>query len=123
MDSFTRGNEDISRSVTLTSDGSTAYDTDDFTAISVEVRHKKFGTVIGSYTLAASTVTQESPTTDGIITFIVSRTETASQPVGVYEYEVETIESDTDFESSVRHRSFVDDCFYLKPGILDGTIT
>ena len=123
IDKFTRANEDISRSVTLTTDGSTAIDTSTLTAISVEVRHKKFKTVIGSYTLAASTVTKASPTSGGIITFIVSRTDTASQPVGVYEYEIETIETDSGYESSARHRSFVGDCFYLEHGILAGAIT
>lgn len=123
IDTFIRGNEDITRTVTLTSDGSTALDTDDFTGINVQVRHKKFGTVVGTYTLNDSTVSKETPTSGGQITFIVSRIETASQPTGVYQFEVETEEADASYDGSVRHRSFVGDCFVLKANIFSGSVT
>ena len=109
--SFERG-EDIFRSVTL-SIGGVAADTADFTTIAVKVFHKSSKVEIGSYTAADVTVGTPAPTTDGIITFIVSRSENADVATGIYSYEVETTEVDADYGGGIRTRKFIGDCFNL----------
>ena len=111
MDTFEQG-EDILRTVTLTVDGSVA-DTADFLTIVVRVYHKKNHSEMGSYSVAGGTVTKETPTTAGIITFIVLSTENQSEQTGVYAYEIETTETDTDYPSNRRTRKFIGDCFRL----------
>lgn len=114
MDSFTSGSEDIPVTVTITSDGTTALDTSNFTEVSVSVAHKKYNTEIGSYTFTGGTVSKGSPTSDGKVTFIVSRSDTSGEPKGVYEYTITTQESDASYESNIRYRSYTGDCLYLK---------
>lgn len=113
LDSFDRG-EDIYRSATLMIDN-VAADTSDFTTIAVEVRHKFSKVVIGSYTLAGGTVQTPAPTSAGIITFIVARSDNESAQTGIYEYEITTTETDADYEDSIRYRKFIGDCFKLNP--------
>ena len=116
MNSYDR-RESIPVTVTLTSDGTTALDTSNFVTITVKVTHKHLGSSMGRYSLVDSSVTKESPTTDGQITFICEDSETANAPLGVYKYQVKTTETDADYESSIRTRTFVGDCFYLKKAL------
>ena len=88
-------------------------DTADFLTIDVRVYNKKTKKDIGTYSVAGGTVTKEAPTTAGIITFIVTRTESQSAHTGVYAYEIETTETDTDYTDNVRGRKFIGDCFRL----------
>ena len=111
MDKFERG-EDIARSVTLTING-VAADTSFFITIEVDVYHKRSLIKIGEYSFVAGTVTKELPTTDGVISFIVSRTENESAATGIYTYEIETTEADADYSGGVRHRKYKGDCFNL----------
>jgi len=111
MDVFEQG-EDILRTVTLSTDGTVA-DTADFLTIDVRVYHKRTKADIGTYSVAGATVTKEAPTTAGIITFIVSRTECQSATTGIYSYEIETTETDADYTGGVRGRKFIGDCFRL----------
>lgn len=113
IDKFDRG-EDIYRAATLMIDDAEA-DTSTFNTIIVEVRHAFSKAVIGSYSLAAGTVERPEPTTAGVITFIVSRSETEDAATGEYEYEITTTETDADYEDSTRYRKFVGTCFYLEP--------
>ena len=115
MDNFDRG-ESIPRTVTLT-DGTNNLDTANFTDIIVKVTHKHLKTELGRYSLNDSSVTKESPTSGGQITFIVEDSTTPSAALGVYQYQVKTRETDADYESSIRTRTFVGDCFYLKKAI------
>ena len=113
MDVFAR-NSDIPRTITLT-DGTDDLDTDGFLTIEVKVRHKKWNTLMGTYTLAGGTVTKESPTTDGQISIYIPPADNEDKPVGVYVYQVTTTETDADYTGSVRTRRLVpEDCFYLK---------
>ena len=114
LDKFERG-EDIFRSVTLTIDGSAA-DTLNFLTIEVRVFHKHSLIEIGSYSKSGGTVDNPAPTTDGVITFIVSRSENDDVATGIYQYEVETTETDADFEAGTRTRKFIGDCFILEFG-------
>lgn len=111
MDKFERG-EDIFRTVTLTIGGS-AVDTSTFDTIEVDVYHKYSLIKIGEYSVAAGTVTKELPTSDGVISFIVSRTENDDAQTGIYQYEVITTEADADFEAGTRKRKYKGDCFIL----------
>ena len=111
IDAFEQG-EDIFRSVILAIDGVVA-DTANFTTIAVKVFHKFSKVEIGSYTKAAGTVDTPAPTTDGIITFIISRSETDDAQTGIYSYEVETTEVDADYEGGFRTRKYIGDCFNL----------
>ena len=111
IDTFEQG-EDIFRSVTLTIEG-VATDTANFTTIGVKVFHKFSKVEIGSYTAGAGTVDTPIPTTDGVITFIISRSENDDVAIGIYSYEVETTEVDADFEGGTRTRKFIGDCFNL----------
>jgi len=113
MDTFTRG-ASIPRTITLT-DGTDNLDTSDFLTIEVKVKHKYYGVDLGTYTLADSEITKETPTTGGQITFIIPATSSTNKSVGVYSYQVTTTETDTDYENNVRTRRLVpDDCFMLK---------
>jgi len=109
MNDFDRG-EDAPTTVTLTDDDGTALDTAQFDRIWVKVRHKHLKTEIGAYNVGAGTVTKESPTTGGQITFTVPDTVTVSAALGVYEYQVKTRDDDGD----PMYRKFRGDCFYLK---------
>ena len=104
--------EDIFRSVTLTIDGALA-DTSNFTTIEVRVFHKFNKVQVGSYSRVGGTVDNPAPTTSGVITFIVSRTENDDAATHIYSYEVETSEVDADFEGGTRTRKFIGDCFNL----------
>jgi len=113
MDAFTRGTS-IPRTITLT-DGTDNLDTSDFLTIEVKVRHKKWNTLMGAYTLAASEVTKEDPTTGGQVSIYIPASYSISLPVGVYVYQVTTTETDSNYEDSTRTRRLVPtDCFYLK---------
>jgi len=112
MDAFDRG-EDIYRSATLTVDSS-AYDTANFLTIEVVIRHRYTQVTLDTLTLADSEVTKESPTSSGIISFIVPRSVTSTAKTGTYEYEITTTETDTDYADNTRYRKFVGICFYLK---------
>lgn len=112
MNAYDRG-ESIPVTVTLT-DGTNDIDNTTFTTIVVKVMHKYLGTLLERYSLAGSTVTRGTPSTDGEITFIVPATTTVDAALGVYEYQVKTTETDTDYESNVRTRVFRGDAFYLK---------
>ena len=116
MDSFARG-ASIPRTITLT-DGTNALDTANFLTIEVKVRHRKWDTLLGTYTLADGEVTRESPTSGGQITFIIPADTTTDLPVGVYSYQVTTTETDADYEDSTRTRRLVPaDGFYLKKAL------
>ena len=113
MDSFAQGSS-IPRTVTLT-DGTNNLDTSNFLTIEVKVKHRKWRTSLGTYTLAAGEVTKESPTSGGQITFIIPAATSEDGAVGVYEYDVTTTETDADYENSTRTRKLVPaECFYLK---------
>jgi len=109
MQDFDRG-ESIVQTVTLNDEDGNALDTGDFDTIVVKVSHKHLGSLLGRYSVADSTVTKESPTSDGQITFTVPDNVTASGALGVYEYQVKT----EDASGSPRFRTFRGDCFYLK---------
>ena len=111
MDSFEQG-EDIYREPTLEI-GGVAANTADFDIIEVDVYHKHSLIKIGEYSLAAGTVTKELPTTSGVISFIISRTENQEAQTGIYAYEVETTEADADYDGDVRHRKYKGDSFDL----------
>jgi len=115
MDSYERG-ESIPVTTTLT-DGTNNLDTADFLTIVVKVKHKKYSVLLGSYSLAAGTVTKKSPTSGGQITFICEASETATPPTKVYEYQVTTTETDAHYEDNTRTRRFRGDCFYLKKAL------
>jgi len=112
LDSFEKG-EDIYRSVALTVGGS-AVDTADFDTIEVNVYHKYTLENIGSYSVAAGTVETPAPTSGGVITFIVGRSDNEDARTGIYKYEVITTETDTDYEDNTRYREYNGDCFILK---------
>ena len=109
MNDFDRG-EDAKSTVTLQDSDGNDLDTATFDRIWVKVFHKHLGTLIGSYNVGASTVTKESPTTGGLISFTVPDTVTADAALGVYEYQVKTRDNDGD----PMFRKFRGDCFYLK---------
>ena len=111
LDEF-RQNEDIYREIELSTEGSVA-DTSGFDTIEVKVVHKETLVVIGTYTVAGGTVTKESPTSAGIISFIVPRSATTNASIGIHEFQVTTTETDADYESGVRQRLGVGDCFVL----------
>ncbi len=104
--------EDIYREIPLTIGGE-AVDTDNFLTITVSVYHKKNKTEIGSYSVTGGTVTKEVPTTDGKISFIVSKTENKDATIGIYTHEVTTTETDVDYEGGIRQRKLIGDCFNL----------
>lgn len=111
LDKFEQG-EDIFRSVTLYI-GNVVADTADFDTIEVDVFHKHSLIKIGEYSVAGGTVDTPAPTTDGVITFIVSRTETDDAQTGIYQYEIITTETDADYEAGSRTRKYKGDCFIL----------
>jgi len=109
LSDFDRG-ESIVITVTLNDSAGDALDTDDFDTIVVKVSHKHLKSLLGRYSVADSTITKESPTTDGQITFTIPDSVTATGPLGVYEYQVKTEDAD----GSPRFRTFRGDAFYLK---------
>lgn len=109
MNDFDKG-ESIVQTVTLNDSAGAALNTGDFDTIVVKVSHKHLKTLLGRYSVADSTVTKESPTTDGQITFTVPDNITAGGSLGVYEYQVKTEDAD----GSPRFRTFRGDMFYLK---------
>ena len=111
MDTFERG-EDIFRNPILKIEGEAA-DTADFTTIEVRVFHSGSKKEIGSYLKAAGTVSTPAPTTDGIIEFIISRSENRNAQIGTYSYEAKTTEVDADYEDGSRTRKFIGECFEL----------
>ena len=115
MDSYERG-ESIPITATLT-DGTNNLNTANFLTIVVLVKHKYRSVSLGSYSLAAGTVTKESPTSGGQITFICEDSETTTPPTGVYEWQVTTTETNEGYEDSTRTRRFRGDCFYLKKAL------
>jgi len=105
MNTYVRG-ESIPQTLTLSVDPA-GLDT-----IVVTVKHKHSGTQLGSYSLAAGTVTDAGNEAD--ITFICEDSETTGKPTGVYEYLTVTTETDTDYEDNTRTREQRGDLFYLK---------
>ncbi len=112
IDTFEQG-EDIFREVVLEI-LKVATDTTNFLTIEVDVYHRNQQTKIAELSVTGGTVTKETPTSDGIISFIVPRADTANARTGVYDYEVITTETDTDYTSNVRKRKFVGTCFNLE---------
>ena len=109
MNDFDRG-ENAKTTATLKDDDGNALDTAQFDRRWVKVSHKLNGTLIGAYNVGAGTVTKETPTSGGQITFTVPDTVTATAATGVYEYQVKTRDND----GSPMYRKFRGDCFYLK---------
>lgn len=112
MNDFDRG-ESIPITVTLQDSDSADLDLADFDFITVKVTHKHLKSELGRYSSQDSTITNSSPTTDGEITFTVTDAQTATAPLGVYEYQVKTEDAD----GSPRFRVFVGDAFYLKKAL------
>lgn len=112
LDTFEQG-EDIVRTVTLTDDDGTPFDTDTFTTIEIDVYQKHSLIKIGEYSLAAGTVEQVAPNVDGVIRFRVQESESEDAQIGVYTYEIITTEVDADFDGATRKRKFKGDCFIL----------
>lgn len=112
MNDFDRG-ENAYHTVTLKDDDGNALDTSQFDRIWVKIRHKHLGTEIGAYNVGATTVTKETPTSGGQITFTVPDSVTATAALGVYEYQVKTRDNDGD----PMYRKFRGDCFYLKSAL------
>lgn len=109
MNDFDRG-ESIVITVTLNDSDDNALDTGDFDTIVVKVSHKHLKSLLGRYSVADSTITKESPTSGGQITFTIPDSITAAGALGVYQYQVKTEDAD----GSPRFRTFVGDAFYLK---------
>lgn len=112
MNDFDRG-ESAKTTVTLQNSAGSALDTGDFDEIVVKVSHKHLGTELGRYSVEDSTVTKESPSADGQISFTVLPSVTASAALGVYEYQVKTRDKDGD----PKWRVFRGNCFYLKQAL------
>ena len=110
MNAFDRG-EDIPITVVCTDEDGAALDCDDFVTIVTKIQHKHLGSLLDRLSLADSEVTANG--TSGI-TFIVPGSVTVSSPLGVYEYQLKTTETDTDYASNTRTRTFRGDCFYFK---------
>ena len=113
LDKFTRSNEDIYREVQLLS-GSTPFDLDDFSDIDITVKHKFSHIEIASFNLVAGTITKEDAA-NGILSFIIDRSDTEGEQTGIYQYEVTTQEADVEYEDNLRYRDFIGDCFILIP--------
>lgn len=113
MNNFDRG-ESIPITVVCNDEDGTALDCDNFVTIVVKVTHKHLKTELDRLSLADSEVTA-----DGVngITFIIPQSVTATGALGVYEYQIKTTESDSDYENSTRNRTFRGDCFYLKKAL------
>lgn len=112
MDTFEKY-EDIERIAELVDLTGNPYDTADFDEIEVQIidflnRH------IETYKFTDGTVEKLIPTTDGEIRFIVPRSVTGNNREGKYFYQIRTQETDADYESGIRIRSFVGDCYFLK---------
>ena len=113
MDVFADTN-DVPRTITLNDEDDTALDTGNFLTIEVKLRHRYQGTLIGTYTLADSEVTQETPTTGGQVTVIVPTEDIENKPVGVLDFHVKTTETNANYPDSVRTRTMVPkECFKL----------
>ena len=106
MNDFDRG-EDAKSTITLQDSDGNALDTAQFDRIWVKVFHKHLGVLIGTYNVGASTVTKESPTANGQISFTVPDTVTATAALGVYEYQIKTRDNDGD----PMYGKFRGDCF------------
>lgn len=104
MNQYVRGQEDIPLTITMSESGA------DKTEVTIVVKHKKLGTTIGTYTLTGGTVTVVTTAAS----FIVGRSETDSQPTGVYVAQVTTKETNANYESNIKQESFQVDLFYLK---------
>ena len=109
MNDFDRG-EDAKSTVTLQNSSGTALDTASFDEIVVKVFHKHLGTQLGRYSVADSTVTKETPTSDGQISFTCLGSDTADAALGVYEYQVYT----RDYDGDPPKLKFRGDLLYLK---------
>lgn len=116
MEWYEKGIEDIYLAPTLTVDD-TAYDTSNFTEITVKVFHATTHEVIGTYTLTGGTVTRIAPTTSGQISFIVPSETTATSKRGKYFYQIHTTENEAGFPGGVRERSYQGLCFGLKQSV------
>lgn len=112
MNSFEQG-EDIYREILLTI-GGVAADTANFLTITCKVVHELPNVQIGSYSFAAGTIKKNLPTNEGKISFIISKTENNIANPGIYQHEIETTETDADYEDSVRYRKLIGNCFRLK---------
>lgn len=112
MNSNDRG-DSIVMAITLTDSAAAALDTGDFDIIVVKIIHKHLNTVLGRYSLADSTVTINTPSTDGIINFTIPDNITAAGALGVYKYQVKT----EDASAATRFRVWTADSFYLKQAL------
>ena len=111
MTEYSRG-ESILKTITLTDSAGTALDLDNFDLITVKIIHKYLKSELGRYSLQDETVTTGTPAA-GIITFTVKDSQTATAPLGVYEYQVKT--EDTNGDPKIR--VFTGDAFYITKAI------
>ena len=103
LDQFDKG-ASVPRTVTIT-DGTDPLDTATFLTIEVKVwnwLHR----VIGTYTLAAGTVTRLAPTTGGQVFFVVPSATTLVSRALKYFYTIKTTEVDGNYPTGVRTRKF-----------------
>ena len=112
MDEFDKG-ASVPRTITLVDTDGDAMDTADFTTIEVRV-FNFIHQVIGTYSVADGTVTKIVPTTTGNIFFVVPSTVSAVSRALKYFYRVRTTETDGDYPTGVRTRSFTGWGFKLK---------
>lgn len=112
LDIFEKG-ESIPRTVELSDDNENILNTAIFLTIEVVV-FSSLHDVIGTYTLADGDVDLLAPTTDGQIFFVVPATVTATTRALKYFYRITTTETNTDYPTGVRTRSFLGWCFELK---------
>lgn len=113
LDKFEQG-EDIYMEFELQI-GGVATDTDDFLTIEVEIFHKFSRINLDTFTLAGGDVHKAAPTTDGIIWVIIPQSETDDAETGIYQFQITTTETDTNYPANTRYRRCIEDCFILGP--------
>lgn len=103
MDKYIQG-QSIDRRILLNDNG-IAIDTGIFLTIEVLVRRVCGNYDGGTYTKAAGTLTQESPTTDGYVFYDIPPATSLTMKPGVWLQQLTTTETDANYDGGVRTRT------------------
>ena len=114
MDEFEQG-ESIGLTILLSENaaGTIPIDTSTLLTIGVLVRHKYRNTDAGTYSLVNGKLVKLSPTADGEVFCDIPPSVSTTLNIGIYEYQITTTETNTDYDGNVRTRMFIDTCFKL----------